>query len=627
MRRTASISGMWFAHEDKDLERLRADGFGDYADRILARSAAAVENPMRYFVAHGVGWSDKPRECANGKLVIPPRPYPAEYKNDGVAFLNDYESDIPVMMGPNQQGKSYILAMWTALRVVKCDPKWECFAENGLICPEWKGPKTWVVASYSWDNVDTIWRTLQCVLPRYEIGAYAIGGNKDLSFGDGKPKRLRLACGSVLKFLCYTQSQMHWEGFSCDGGSGDEQTPKEKWVGMNRGTTTRGDYTPYGMALTGHILDDRPDTGTAGWIYRELYRGEQTMGKKVTFYYLSVPTTATVVLGDKKKHGLWLQWVDPGSPRSTKDERAAVARYHGGWEEGSGLVFDSDVWQRRVHVINPLWDDGRAPPDLTKWRSIDYGSESGVNACGFYAVGPLRVMMRDKPDLLERVPEHCRDDIVCVRYRLIYQRGLEIADFVKLIIELSHNEQRLVSRQKDDRTGNTYEYFDEIYTGEMFHGGTLLDPRSAKQGQQGQTLEVIFSRYGLKSIRPACGQHDAQQIPRLKDMLRIDYTKTHPFLRDAEGTPEKGRPFLFFFDNGGGEDISEIEAAEKPPRRDGRQVRGVISTRCQTHAIDELKYFASDDPKYMGDFGPWRDGIGERELVTTGRALTPFTKA
>ena len=278
------LNGKWLQLTDEALAKFSE------ADRelFLNRELLAKDNPLAYFLPHGRRWSARRRVIADGKFVIPPSDYPEEWKNDGVAFLNDYTSDVCLLLGPNQQGKSVIGTVWSALRVVKCEPWWPIFTETPVIYPgEWSGPKQWVVASYSWDNVTTIWKRYQEFLPRYELGQYAadwgsrtedVGARRTLTFGDGRTKTCELTGGSTLMFRCYTQQQMHWEGFESDGAQLDEQSPIEKMTGLQRGFTTRGDYTPICMTLTGHVLDDRPDTGASGWIKRELWDTAQDSG-------------------------------------------------------------------------------------------------------------------------------------------------------------------------------------------------------------------------------------------------------------------------------------------------------------------------------------------------------------
>ena len=269
------IDGEWWEVSDEEL----ANTSEETRELVLQREYDAKMNPLAHFLAHGVKWHKDVKQLAGGRLVRYPSPYPEKWKNDGVAFLNDWKSDISLLLGPNQQGKTYIGSAWSGLRVVPMDKNAPIFTETPVEWHEWGGPVTWVVASYSWDNVGTVWKRYQELFPRHELGPYAsdwgrdgdIGRRKSLSFRSSQTQSLQLTCGSTLKFLCYTQQQHHWEGFDADGAHLDEQCPIEKMTGLQRGFTTRGDYTPICMTLTGHVLEDRPDTGAGGWIKDTLW--------------------------------------------------------------------------------------------------------------------------------------------------------------------------------------------------------------------------------------------------------------------------------------------------------------------------------------------------------------------
>ena len=319
--------------------------------------------------------------------------------------------------------------------------------------------------------------------------------------------------------------------------------------------------------------------------------GANTRFGTVECYGLSVETTPPAILTKKKRKALFDRWVNPDMPRSDKDTRAADARYYGFWEEGSGLLFDSDVWQRNVHVITPLWDDDKTPGKFTLWRTIDHAPRSGINVCAWFAVGPKRAVM----------------------YRLLYERGLEISQFAKKIIEMSHNRQVFDDHQKDDVTGSIHPYYHEEQTGEAFYN-TLMDSRSMANEQQNETIASIYNRCGIKAIQAASGQADDIQIPRLKsDWMLIDYTKEHPWNKDQEGKPMMGCPRLFVFEGRCNQFIMEVEGLQKAKP----DAAGLINKKNPHHAIDAAKYWASDSPCWMGD--------EEKDDIQEDNRGTPYT--
>lgn len=597
------IDGRWVTFSDASLAQMRKEGKGDTADFLDERIVQYEKNRAAFFLPHGASWRAKEEvlDLGNTEMVLPASTYPKEWGNDGVAFLNDWIHDICILLSGNQFGKTFIGAMWSILRMIPCDPNWEIFTKHGVEYHEWTGPKTWVIASYSWDNVGTLWKRYRELLPRHELLNYSPqwgkfegerGRAKDLAFGSGRPQGCQLACGSIVKPLCYTQQQMHWEGFEADGAHGDEQMKEEQYVGLNRGFTTRGDYTPVCMTLTGHVMDDRPDTGAAGWIKPKLWEEQDTKGKTIGRYRIDVTSVPDVIVSPKRKQELWKQWVDPEVQRDEKQQRAAIARYWGGWEEGSGLWIET--WNRRYHVVPPLWDDDKCPNDWTKWRVIDYG-DNGVTCCLWFAVGPKGYAFV---------------------YRELYERGLTIAEACRLICTMSGSTQVQTGEYKDDATGNVYQVFEERMGREVYYN-TILDSRSCSQRQQGETLEAIFCRYGVE-VTPACGQKNVIQMPRMKEWLRLDFEKEHLTLRGPNGERVKGSSRLMVFEGRCPNLVHEVESCQRDKNDPSK-----IAAKQADHAVDCVKYWASDEPCYMGD--QWREPEVENNGLPPRRTGAKFT--
>lgn len=621
------LYGKWLRRTEEQLEAMKVAG-GDsalLAEMVVERDYMQYENGLSVYLPHGVAWSAKERVYDGGSIVLPPSNYPEKFGNDGVAFCNDRQSDYLFMVAPRKTGKSSLGAAALGYRVLKCDPTWPCFAENGIEHIPWTGPKVLTIASFSWDNVSDLWKVYQEVWPRDELGDFAKGGKRTLTFGDGRTKSLTTAkSGTELRFLCYTQMQHAWENLKCHYHHADEQEPLAKLSALEDGQRTMG-KTQIFFTLSGFVLDDRPDTGEAGELKRGIYDGTRTRGKVVGRYHNDIPSTPDVVISEEKKRQIFDQYANPKLARSKKEERRAKAVYWPGWEPRGAMVFDADCWDRAVHVINPLWEDDTMPKGMTLWRSIDYGSAKGTNVCSWWAVAPFGKLLEARPALLAGVPAAKRGEVYAVLYRVLYETGMEIADMCKEVIARSGNERVEVGELRDSATGNTYQYWQEEYKREAFWGGTLLDPRSAAQSQQGQTLEEIFSRYGLKDVRPANAQKDMIQIPRLKDWLRIDWGKDHPFRRDAAGAPMKGCPRLFVFDGRAQAGVAEIEGLRKPDDTQlTRSPTQYINKDDAHHFVDTAKYWASDSPRFMGDDLRYRDGDSEPDAVNAGSEFTAY---
>jgi len=118
------IDGRWKTITSEHFKRWADMGSDGKALAEMAQEAIRryQSNPLSFFLPHGREWSDEVRTYANGKLVVPPSSYPKKYGNDVVAFLNDWESDLSIIIAPNQVGKSSALVAWTGFRVLPCKP-------------------------------------------------------------------------------------------------------------------------------------------------------------------------------------------------------------------------------------------------------------------------------------------------------------------------------------------------------------------------------------------------------------------------------------------------------------------------------------------------------------------------
>lgn len=610
------VKGKWLLVDEERLGQIRVEDPRVW-EELDFRISEMARNGLKYFIPHGLPRSDKERRYAGGRIVIPPSQYGEHLLNDGAAFVADHTNDYVFLVAPRKTGKSFHGAAAIALRIVETDPSWPVFKESGIPYRKWEGPKVTVIGSFSWQNVNELWKVYQEILPEEELGEYARGGRKALTFGDGRPKYMTLKRSkSELIFLCYTQFQHVWENFKSHYLHADEQIPLEKLAAWEDGTRTMGRTQAF-FTLSGFTLPDRPDTGEAGELKRGIYDGTRTRGKAVGRYHMDVPSTPDAIIPAEKKREIYDQYANPKIERSKKDERRALAVYFPGWEPRGKMVFDADVWDRAIHVVNPFWDEGDAPEQMTKWRVVDYGTDKGINVCSWFGVAPLRVLLARRPEILAKVPEELRGEMFGVLYRLLYESGMEIAELCAEMVRRSGNARELLGQVQDNTTGNTYQRWKEVKSREQYWGGTLLDPRSCAQSQQGQTLEEIFYRYGLQDVRPACGQRDEIQIPRLKDWLRIDWQKPHPFRRGEDGSPQLGCPRLFFFDGRVDAAVREIEGLRSP--EDGQA--GTLNKKDPHHFVDTAKYWSSDNPRFMGDRQRQEDGQGE---AAGGTAFTGY---
>lgn len=589
------VDGEWHDVQGKIIQFKRA-GLYDKAEALMQWIDDFAQCPVAHFIPHGRKWSDQERIVGNGAFTIPPSCYDKKYGNDGVAFLSDRTHDSVMFLAPNQAGKTQIGAIKSILEIIPCDKSWPIFTRSGVEWHEWTGPKVWVISSYSFSNVITLWSRYRDWLPRSELQEYSPnwgkypgekGKAKEPSLGSGKPIRITLACGSVIIPLCYGQQQCHWESFESDGIHADEQMPKEKFIGWKRSTTTRGNYTPMIVTFTGHILDDRSDTGAAGWMHREVWNNPDQYN--AARYGTGIDDVPDALITKEMKKKLYDQWANPAFERSEHMEREGVARYWGGWQVGGGMVFPE--FKKSIHVIPPIWKDNKPPADWTKVRVIDY-ADSGVTCCSWFAVGPGNVA-------------------IC--YQVMYERNLVVYETVEQIIMMSGNKMSEVGTEYDELTRVQYTIYEELETESHFEK-TLIDSRSGAQLKNGVSLIDLFTRYGLR-VEGASGAPDKQQVPLLRDLLRVDYGRDHIMKKENDGTMTKGAAMLYFVDGYTDMAIHEIENL----CLDTGESERLIAKGQDDHAVDTLKYFASEGVTYQGD------QFGENATAYDGHIPTPYT--
>ena len=608
MRYTIPVEGKWQTFTDADLERMERQDNKRMAAWLRGAVLRYQTNPLSHFLPHGVHWHNKPKKYAGGRVILPASTYPRPWDNDGVGFQNDWENDYVMLKAPRKTGKSLAGAVKAANLSLETHATWPCYSGQGgwlMRHRPWDGPTTGIVASFSWPNVSEVWEAYREIWPRDELGPFAPdyprvdlgepanGRSRNMAFGDGRPKVfIPEKSGGRMIFMCYSQMQHVWENFKAKWLHADEQIPLNLLNAFEDGSRTMGDYTPVFFTWSGFSLPDRPDTGMAGDVARiwsgKLQRGSKTVGR----YNLDVPSTPDVIIGKKKKKALYDLYANPDIVRDKKTERRGLAVYFPGDEPGAGLCFGPDVWQRDLHVINPLWADDKAPRDWTKWRVIDYADKK-TTCCSWFAVGPIRV-----PDYGSMT--------IAVLYRLLYESDMLVADVVERVIQMSHNTRIETEPLVDDRTQATYKTFDEVQTGEQYFAD-IIDPRIAEQRKESGTVLELFQRHGIRDITPAAGQKNAIQIPAFKDWLRIDWDKPHPWKRNEAGELVKGCPRLFLFDGLTQGAIDEIEAM--PADENGTRI---IDESFPHDFIDTGKYWASDNPVYMGN---WTDAGGGGQPV------------
>jgi hypothetical protein len=414
------------------------------------------------------------------------------------------------------------------------------------------------------------------------------GSQKTLSFGDGRPKILHTKSGSQYKFLCYTQQQHHWEGFRADGAQLDEQSPRPKVVGLVRAFTTRGNACQVGCTLTGHVLEDRPDTGAAGWMKNELWDGVGTvMGRSVGRHRISIPQVPDAIIGRDMKEQLRLQWVvEPEKNKNEAQLREAQARYHGGWEEGSGLVISN--FDPKHHIIPPLNLTNLITKEATNYRGIDHGLGNPC-ACVWGKVFPW-------------------GDLVIYREYYKLSRGI-IPIHADEIVALSGNKMVKNGVYKEEASRCSFEIMQEDFVNEKYHK-SVLDGRSFKQpGQEtDRNIGRQYNDYGLY-CSPAKGWRNERLVPLVLARLHVKSDRVHimhefwkrgmiedevyqTWLKGRDGN-FRNAPRIYF--------TNDLHSIFKEMRSWANNPKTGKPEDKNSHLMDALKYMIAENPKFWGD--------------------------
>lgn len=230
----------------------------------------------------------------------------------------------------------------------------------------------------------------------------------------------------------------------------------------------------------------------------------------------------------------------------------------GSFDVFAGQIFDE--FNPRLHVVRPF----QIPNTWERFRSIDHG-QNNPTSCHWYAV--------DFDGNVFVYQEYYRDKDV-------------VSNHVKRINDMSR-----IRTTGGDTLTDTYAY-------------TVIDPSThAKTLEKDGYRFSVADEYMDAGIPTIAGQNDViASINRVKEYLRIDPTRYHPFLKDADGDSLMGSPRLFIFQQC--ENMIEEMAQYKWKNYTGMSVgnpdRDEIKeapVKRRDHAVDDLRYAIMSRPQ------------------------------
>jgi len=105
------------------------------------------------------------------------------------------------------------------------------------------------------------------------------------------------------------------------------------------------------------------------------------------------------------------------------------------------------------------------------------------------------------------------------------------------------------------------------------------------------------------------------QISVLRDHLKIDFDRVHPWRKGKRGTDLMGTPGLVFFKTIPAAALDELQYCEVSDKDETKIKNGEAD-----HFIDVCKYRATSDPKWRGPHTP-----KNRNEAPPAKHRTPFT--
>lgn len=551
MKYKLPIVGKWMDFDDDYLLKLAQDGKGDDADFLRTLWAEYEQNRLAFFLAHG---QQRP-------------------------FINDYEHELCILWGPNRAGKTFGGEAWMAMRLIPCDPKWECFTpEHGLVCPKWNGPKQAVVASYEMmiHCRTVLWPALAWLLPEHELGAYSPHWQPR----DKRSKRktinwttfpeITLACGSEIHYMSYKQPPEAFEGTAADLGHYDEQIPLRLFEGAWRGCSTRQGFQAC-ITATPHYIKNRPDTGAAGWVVR-MDRGLLKMGINFKSYRLSRDDVPEAIISKERQAADFDRLItQPLLSKNTQRIRAGRSRWYGEPESSEGLVYD---WMPSVHLVEPF----PIPKHWTRYRAMDPGKKDPF-AVLWAAVSPW-------------------NDVIL--YREHYEAGQNPEQNVLQIIQKSGN-HRYMTGKMEGMAGQAIPFYEELFDGEQY-GFSVMDGRTfaSPSDDSSQTVGGMYARLGLRCI-PASGKKNEVAVPIVEELFEIHPERTHLLIRlgikkeildRLTQKPLKGAPRIYVF--------TTLRCFQAEIAAYAYQETCQKPVETDDHLMTALKYLVLANPRYCG---------------------------
>lgn len=314
------------------------------------------------------------------------------------------------------------------------------------------------------------------------------------------------------------------------------------------------------------------------WIWRRFKKGIGSDGKQlpnITDYFLVMASTL------ENKKNLPEDYLRGLLAQPKEWQKRFV---QGSFDVFSGQIYDE--FNPRIHVLHQPFE---IPQQFERFRMIDHGTATGHATCCLWGAVDF-------------------DSNIYI-YQEYYQEDLPVSKHVENINKLSQ-----VRNTRGEILADHYSY-------------TVIDPSThAKTKEKNGYRFSIADEYLDAGISTIPAQNDVRAgINRVKEFLRVDENRYHPFLKDEEGEHIQGAPRLYIFPQC--ENLIEEISQYRWKTYSGKMLANIdrddpkeAPVKRKDNAVDALRYGIMSRPQTPGITASMEPWVFENPMELARRA-------
>ena len=314
------------------------------------------------------------------------------------------------------------------------------------------------------------------------------------------------------------------------------------------------------------------------WLWRRFKKGIGADGKQlpnITDYFLTMASTL------ENQKNLPEDYIRGLLSQPKEWQKRFV---QGSFDVFSGQIYDE--FNPRIHVLNQPFE---IPQQFERFRAIDHGTATGHATCCLWGAVDF-------------------DGNVYI-YQEYYREDEVVSKHVENINKMSE-----IRNTRGEVMQDHYSY-------------TVIDPSThAKTKEKNGYRFSIADEYLDAGISTIAAQNDVRAgINRVKEFLKVDPTRYHPFLKDEEGEPRLGAPRLYLFPQC--ENLIEEIAQYRWKSYSGKMLANIdrddpkeAPVKRLDNAVDSLRYMIMSRPQTPGLLASLEPWVFENPMELARRA-------